>query len=266
MIIESKVMSQKMKVAEQYSKLSKRYDDWFSTQWPEPAILQGQALDEIFKEYGMSSKLRILDLTCGIGTQSIGLAMQGHEIVGLDISQGQLDKAKKEADKIGPDLDIMWVLGDAACPQNYVEGPFDVIISFENSMPLLGSEEEVLKCFQASYDLMKEGGLLLISMRDHSELRKKKPYLIDSGTMNNGERKGVWVETGEWLEDGKRYLSHIIFVISEPAHEQVHYPFPPLIALTKGETLDLLKKAGFHEPFMKDDGSFICPAFYGVKD
>ena len=105
-------------------------------------------------------------------------------------------------------------------------------------------------------------------MRDHTDLRQERPYLIGSGKMQNGDRKGVWIETGEWIASSDCYISHILFVMTEPQHEEYHYPFPPLVAITKQETIDLLQTRGFQEVSFHEKNehpSFSCPTFIAKK-
>lgn len=69
---------------------------------------------------------RILDLCCGTGLSTAALrkVYPWAEIVGLDASEGMLEKARKKRE-----LRAEWVLGDATDPAAAgVEGPFDAIL------------------------------------------------------------------------------------------------------------------------------------------
>lgn len=254
-------------VAGHYTSISSHYDDWYSQGWAISAEKQGDALQKLIEAEGLKIPLRALDLACGIGTQSYGLARHGHKVTGLDISPGQLAEAERRtADKTGLKLD--WQLGNAETPSTTVTGPFDLIFSFGNSFPLLGSRYAVLNGLKEAYNLLSDGGQVWISMRDHAGLRQTKPYVTASGAFKNGEREGVWLETAEWLDDGMHYKSHIIFVLTAPKAERIHYPFPPLVALTKDEMLDLMAEAGFKNTAFwpqEQNPAFSFPIFRGVK-
>lgn len=261
-------MSVKKNVADEYTKLSQYYDDWFSSGWPQPIIDQAEAIQGIFQDYKVPQGGRILDLTCGIGTQSTGLASKGYAVTAMDISEGQLAKAKEEIIKFDPSLNVNWILGDAQKPSEFVSGKYDAVISFANSLPLLGSHEAMRHSMEDAYSLLNDGGLLLVSMRDHTALRQKQPYLIDSGALNHGERQGAWIETGEWLEGGKQYRSHIIFVLTAPEHEQHHFPFNQLAAITKLEFMDMLADIGFKDISFWEHAEhpyFDCEGYAAVK-
>lgn len=263
-----KASKEAQEVSDQYSKISKHYEYWFKSSWPEPAQIQGKALEKLLRGQGLRGRLRALDLTSGMGTQSIGLALCGHDVVALDISAGQVERGQREAVALDQNLPVQFVLGDATHPADYVSGPFDAVFSFGNSLPLLGSIDALRSALSDSLSLLKPGGVFVASLRDHTDLRNRQPHLIGSGPVNIDGSKGVWVETGIWMPDGKHYTSHITFVLNEPKHEEYYYPFPPLAAVTKDEFVNLMKDVGFSDVSFHEKSEypeFTCPLFLGKK-
>ncbi len=237
-------------VARHYSALSQHYDDWFSSPWPAPAIRQGEALDTL-----LPPRSRVLDLTCGVGTQSFGLALKGHEVTGVDISHGQIEEARRRSQSSA----IRWLVGNAAEIAHVVTGSFDAIISFGNSFPLLGDAETMARSLRQCHGLLVPGGTVMVSMRDHADLRARKPQEIGRGPTTRGE----WIETAEWLPDGMRYKSHITFTTM--AQECIDYDFPPLAAVTGAEMLQMLRDVGFAGVEVFSNPAFSFPVFKGVK-
>lgn len=262
------ISKEAQEVSDQYSKISQHYEYWFKSSWPEPAQIQGKALEKVLRGQGLEGRLRALDLTSGMGTQAIGLAMCGHDVVALDISEGQVVRGQHEAKALDAAMPIEFVLGDATHPVDYVSGSFDAVFSFGNSLPLLGSAEALCSALSESLSLLKPGGVFVASLRDHTDLRNRQPHLIGSGPVNIDGKKGVWVETGIWMPDGKHYTSHITFVLNEPQHEEYYYPFPPLAAVTKEEFMELMQSAGFSDVSYHEKAAhpeFTCPLFLGKK-
>lgn len=75
---------------------------------------------------GAGPGARLLDLCCGTGSSTAALraAYPTAEIMGLDASQGMLERARRK-----PALRARFVLGDATEPQAHgVDGPFDGIL------------------------------------------------------------------------------------------------------------------------------------------
>ena len=68
---------------------------------------------------------RVLDLGCGEGRDSVFLAEQGHEVVGIDVSLEGLRKASRLAAYRG--VRVPWVC--ATVPDLPVRGPFDLVYS-----------------------------------------------------------------------------------------------------------------------------------------
>ncbi|EHP89178.1 class I SAM-dependent methyltransferase [Methanotorris formicicus] len=73
-----------------------------------------------------NKKLRILDVGTGTGFLAILLAELGHEVVGIDLSEKMLERAREKADKKG--LDIEFMIADA---ENlpFDDGEFDVVVN-----------------------------------------------------------------------------------------------------------------------------------------
>lgn len=86
---------------------------------------------------------RVLDAGCGTGRVAIRLAALGFACVGVDVDVSMLGEARQAAPALS------WVRADLAAMDGVTEldGPFDLIVSAGNVMPLLapGTEPEVLR-------------------------------------------------------------------------------------------------------------------------
>ena len=71
-------------------------------------------------------KKKILDVGCGTGFLSLILAELGHEVVGIDLSEGMLSKARMKADNLG--LDIEFMIGDAE-NLHFEDDSFDAVVN-----------------------------------------------------------------------------------------------------------------------------------------
>src|SRR2546429_9663695 len=66
--------------------------------WSRSVSRQGTALDALIRRYlDRAEPLEVLDCSCGIGTQAIGLAGIGHRVVGSDLSPAAAARAGAEA-------------------------------------------------------------------------------------------------------------------------------------------------------------------------
>ena len=113
------------------------YKDW------EAAIAQqAKALSEIiYGQWGRNAK-SVLDVSCGIGTQSIGLAALGFRVTGSDMSPEAVERAKREA--ASRSLNISFSVCDMRQISAHHGAGFDVVLSGDNSLPHLLCDEEIL--------------------------------------------------------------------------------------------------------------------------
>jgi SAM-dependent methyltransferase len=137
------------------------YQDWESS-----VSYQGEALNRVIRKYFGEGVIKILDVSCGIGTQSLGLAERGYQLTGIDISPEAIESAKKEAEERS--LKIDFFTADMRRIEEYYQNPFDLIMACDNSIPHLLSKKEILKAFKGFFRATSVEGGCLISVRDYS--------------------------------------------------------------------------------------------------
>ena len=81
----------------------------------------------------------ILDVACGIGTQSIGLARKGFSVTASDLSAGAVERAKDEARRRGVEIDFS--VCDMRVAHDHHGREFDVVIACDNAIPHLLSDD-----------------------------------------------------------------------------------------------------------------------------
>lgn len=86
-----------------YDELAPRYDQHVPD-WDGAIARQASVLDGVITERFGTRPVDILDCTCGVGTQAIGLAALGHRVVGTDISAKAVREARRHALRHGVDV------------------------------------------------------------------------------------------------------------------------------------------------------------------
>jgi len=121
--------------------------DNYGNQYDKESFTQGTVgeCDFIEKEINYDRSLKIIDIGCGTGRHTIELTKRGYSVLGIDLSQSQLDKAREKADKLSLKIDFQ--RHDA---RNLpFENQFDVAIMLcEGGFPLMETDEmnfEILK-------------------------------------------------------------------------------------------------------------------------
>ena len=138
-------MSDKGDIKNFYTKLTPFYHLIYQD-WEKSIENQAGRLDSIIKENWGDNVSSVLDVSCGIGTQSLGLAGLGYRVTASDLSPGAVERAKKEAEKRG--LEISFSVADMREAYNHHAAQFDAVISCDNSVPHLLTDNEILTAFK----------------------------------------------------------------------------------------------------------------------
>jgi glycine/sarcosine N-methyltransferase len=133
-----------------YDDLAPYYDLIFED-WEASMSRQGAALEHlIHRELGAADPealpRRILDVACGIGTQTLPLARRGFEVTARDLSPGAIARLRREAEVRQVVVDT--AVADMRHVAASVSGLFDVVLAIDNSLPHLISDSDVCVALQ----------------------------------------------------------------------------------------------------------------------
>jgi glycine/sarcosine N-methyltransferase len=158
-------------VVEFYDGLAADYHLIYADHWEESLRHQGRVLDQIIRSV-LPGKRDVLDCSCGVGTQAIGLSLLGHRVTGSDISSRSLQRAADTAAQFGVPLAV--TTADFR-DLSEIPGEFDVAISCDNAIPHLLELADVDRAIVEMYTKLRPGGLLLISIRDYDRALIDRP-------------------------------------------------------------------------------------------
>jgi len=116
--------------------------------------------DFIEKEINYSKNIRILDIGCGTGRHSIELAKRGYAVVGIDLSESLLKRAKEKASE--QNLQIVFQKHDARNLPFLHE--FDLVIMLcEGAFPLMETDEMNFQILQNAANALKSKGKIIFT-------------------------------------------------------------------------------------------------------
>lgn len=133
-------------------------------------------VDQVIGLLDLQPPAHILDIPCGYGRHSIELAQRNFRVTGVDISEVQIGRARKNA--AAAEVSGHFVVGDArALP---VAGPFDAAINMFLSFGYFATDEENQAMLDGIARVLRSGGRLLIDFwnREH-EVRAFQPTVVD---------------------------------------------------------------------------------------
>jgi len=116
--------------------------------------------DFIEKEIASNKEIKILDIGCGTGRHSIELNRRGYHVLGIDLSESQLKRAREKAAELK--LEIEFQKHDAR-HLSYKE-EFDLAIMLcEGAFPLMETDEMNFQILQSAAKALKPGGKLIFT-------------------------------------------------------------------------------------------------------
>ena len=229
--------------------------------WDASMARQGEQLRSIIRSRWPQHQT-VLDVSCGIGTQAIALAMKGFQVTASDLSAKAVERAEREAKQRGQD--ISFSVCDMRDSYAHHAGGFDVVISCDNSLPHLLSDGDILAALKAMHACLRPRGGCLLTVRDYDrEPRGRnilKPYGINE---ENGKRYlgfQVWDFAGDLYD-------FTLFVIEEDLSSkaiETHAMRSRYYAISTDQLLALMREAGFQQ-LAKLDEVFYQPVLVGTK-
>ena len=185
------------------------YDAWAVdydaayTDWVVSVRTQGGLIAGALAERGLVPGARVLDCTCGIGTQAIGLALAGHDVCGSDISVAEIERARAEAAKFGVSAefaaaDLLDLRG--TLPEGWTA--FDAVIT-ANSLTHMADEDMLVRAFEQMRLACRSGGIVAVTNRDYDSLGQPVSTAVQRSTSAGTQR--VSLQLWDWAVDGRSY-------------------------------------------------------------
>lgn len=229
--------------------------------WESSIRQQAEMLDSIFRErWGKGGE--ILDVSCGIGTQALGLAARGYDVTASDLTAGAVARARNEAASHG--LKIDFSVADMRRVFDHHGRQFDVVLSGDNSVPHLLSDEEILHAFRQFHACTKIGGGCVVSVRDYdAEDSSGNTTIKLFGT--RVEPEATYVVFQKWDWDGSFYDLSMYFVADRGEPQcTTHVMRSRYYAIGLRRLCELMTQAGFAD-VSRIDGEFFQPLIVGTR-
>ena len=221
-----------------YDAFAADYHLAYGGRWDEAVERQVRALDEL-----IHGAVDVLDCSCGIGTQAIGLALRGYRVVGTDASAGAIERARAEAARLGAPVDF--AVADVR-DLSGVGGEFDAVISCDNALPHLLDPADVVRALGQMRAKLREGGVAVVTMRDFDAALRDKPPVAP--TVRVGDR--VLVRLHEW--DGDEYTVRYVILTDRDGSWDVAEHRTRYRAITRSELQQAARSAGFADASWSD--------------
>jgi SAM-dependent methyltransferase len=244
-----------------YDDIAKYYHLIYSN-WEESTQKQGERISKIIKEnWGVLNK-SILDCTCGIGTQALGLASLGFRVTGSDLSSNAIQRAKFEAKN--RDLDIDFSVTDVRHLWKNFKNKFDIVISCDNSLPHLPNDNEFVKGLKEIFKCTKPTGGCIISVRDYEKDISSGTHLLPYGVREVKNDRYMVFQVRDFFNKD-HYNVNLYFVKDSGSPQCKTAVFrSQYYAISINKIMKLMKNVGFVKIKRIDDG-FFQPVIIGTR-
>lgn len=232
--------------------------------WEDKIQKQGKILSLLFKNYAKIDVKHVLDCTCGIGIQTISLAYENYDVFGSDISQKELEVAKKES--IKRNLNIEYFHADCRFLEKSTNKHFDVIISIDSALPHLLTRNNFLLAFKSIYNRLQPGGIFLSSYRDYATLLNEKPNMAYPVRFNK-EKDIEYTILRRWKWDDDIIYSKQYVIADSVSGSKLYTNSYKQWAVTKNTLIEIAKETGYSEIhwLLPETSGFSQPILCAVK-
>ncbi|MFQ5548651.1 MAG: class I SAM-dependent methyltransferase [Woeseia sp.] len=233
-------------VTEFYDRLSPEYRHNMGWDWEAVMRDEGATLSRLLEErLGRPPPLTLLDCSCGIGTQAIGLALQDHQVHATDLSPVSIECASREAADLGADM--TFGVADYRNLEDAVSDTFDVVLSCDNSIAHCLTDDDLDAAITSMKARLNPGGLLLISLRDYAALVSDKPRFNNEHVQDKPDGRRVVFQLWDWASTGDRYVNNQFLLKESDGGYEVKHFRTQLRALLRDEVLAAVEGAEFQD-------------------
>ncbi|MCB9435718.1 MAG: class I SAM-dependent methyltransferase [Anaerolineales bacterium] len=228
-----------------YDAVADDYHLWYRD-WETAIEREGLQLRRWLRERGVK---RVVDASCGPGTQSIALAQLGYEVTAADPSAGMLERARRYAEQYGVADKITFVQASFHELSRLLDSEgYDALLTKGSAFPHLITDEEIEAALISFHKVLRPGGTVVVGMQDFEPFIEDRPRFIP-GRVHDGELNEPQVITfdiWDW-DDGPPLTVTINSFIVSGAKTDYQIVKRPVIcrALTATEVQVALLEAGF---------------------
>jgi SAM-dependent methyltransferase len=254
-----------MTTARFYDDLAHYYDLIFQD-WESSRSRQGAAIDQLIRrEFGSEyqpPEISVVDVSAGIGTQALPLAREGYRVTARDISPDAIARLQHEAAQRS--LVIPSAVADMRTLRSAVSEPFHVVLSFDNSLPHLLTDADLLAAFREFLSVLRPGGIVLCSVRDYERIDRAETSTHPYGTRWRGGVEYRLRQDWVWRDAAHYDATMVIEEKRADDWREVVRTTMTYYAVSIARLMKLMSEAGF-VGVTRDDAVLYQPVLIGHR-
>jgi SAM-dependent methyltransferase len=158
---------------------------------------------------------RVLDLGCGTGRLTIGLAARGHRVTGVDPAAASVDAARAKA---GSER-VTWVVGMS---DSLPDASFDTAVMTSHVAQFFVDDDSWSRVLADLHRALVPGGRLVFDSRDPIDAAWERWNPVDSRhdvVIGDGSLVDVWTEVTSAIDEVVSFTIHYAFPDGELSSE-----------------------------------------------
>lgn len=249
-------------ISDFYNALAEHYHLIFED-WDRSIARQRETLAQLLAPLLPAGQWKVLDCACGIGTQAIGFAQDGHRVVACDLSPAAIARARREAAQRL--LAIEFHVSDMTVLAEIGEQDFDIVTAMDNALPHL-EPTPLRQAVHAMAGRLRSGGVFLASIRDYDRLLVERPT-IQPPAFHSSDR-GRWFVHQVWdWHDETRYTLHHYITENLNGSWRSHHFVGEYRCVTRAELTEALVEGGLEHIrwLTPEESGFYQPVVLGTR-
>jgi SAM-dependent methyltransferase len=230
--------------------------------WERAIESQAAALDAIMRAHWGESVHAILDVSCGIGTQAIGLARLGYAVTGSDLSPQAIERAVRESRR--HQVDNSYSVCDMREAYAHHHKQFDLVISCDNSITHLLSDDEITKALEQIYLCTRPGGGCMLTVRDYDKEERGRGVVKPYGVRESADGRYLVFQVWDFTGDIYDLAMYFVEDDGKSGTTKSHVFRARYYAISPNRLLRLMEEAGFTQAKRLDAG-FYQPVLLGRR-
>jgi len=217
----------------------------FYRDWQAAVEREGMTLR---RALGAGRGQRVLDASCGPGTQTIALARHGYAVTAADINGAMLAKAQENAAQMKVNS-VTFIQAGFLDLRAALRGPFDAVITKGNALPHLLTDAELTQALFTFRELLKPGGKLIIGIRDYDTILEDRIRFVPGQFHDNPAEQHILFDIWDYDDGPPTVITFNKFRVSgEDEDYTVVKHSVKYRALRRAELEAMLGAAGFSAP------------------
>jgi SAM-dependent methyltransferase len=194
--------------------------------------------------FGSLPSKRLLDLGCGTGEHARYFADKGFEVVGVDVSDTMLERAREDGVPAG----VQFLRGDLIHVESVVTGTFGGAVCLGNTLAHIMDQDTLTQLFKGVRAVLLPGAPLVIQVLNYERLVHSGQRCLPLTFIQDEEGEAIFLRVMTHHDDGSvtftpsllRYRQH-----GDPALEVITSHNVPLRGWKRAEMDAALSAAGF---------------------